>query len=185
MISSYPQIILTRALKKRLRNLPSNTQKMTHTASSDFQQSQWIGELFSNKQLLLIFLKIYDCQRFGEVRNADMKRAHHGRYRKKTVTQSAWRCFIKNGQWRKRGIKHYLLFVIMGIYVSKMFHLIPSLLTTGNCIYKEKQPEELLTRKGSRHQRNSMEASQRRAQNRNQSLKALERIVYSRGKIGT
>lgn len=50
---------------------------------------------------------------------------------------------------------------------------------------QKKQPEALLTRKGSRHQRNSMEASQRRAQNRNQSLKALERIVYSRGKIGT
>lgn len=182
---SYPQILLTLTLKTRLRNLPSNTQKITHTASFDFQQSQWIGELFSNKQLLLIFVKIYDCQRFGEVRNADRMRAHHGRLQEKDCHSVSMEMFIKNGQCRKRGIKHYLLFVIMGIYVSKMFHLIPSLLTTGNCIYKEKQSEALLTRKGSRHQRNSMEASQRRAQNRNQSLKALERIVYRRGKTGT
>lgn len=64
MIPFHPQIILTQILNKRLINLPRNTQKITYTASFKFQEPQWIGELFSDKQLASFdFLKIYDCQK--------------------------------------------------------------------------------------------------------------------------
>lgn len=141
---------------------------------------------FSDKQLLLIFLKIYDCQSFRQVRVLTGWLSTMFRLQEKDDHSISLEVFIKNGQWRKQILKKLPAFWDYGnqLFKNDSSNSL-SLLTTGKCIYKAKQTEVLLTRKGSRHQRNSMEASQRRAQTRNENLKALERIAYRKGKIGT
>lgn len=171
MIPFHPQIILTQILNKRLINLPSNTQKITYTASFKFQEPQWIGELFSDKQLASFdFLKIYDCQKIQGGEKCLQEKDF----------QSAQRCFSKMINGEKPSLK----LSSFGDYGNQFFRNVSSnslyLLTTGNRIYKEKQSEALLIRK----KQASKEKGKRRAQKRNENLKALERIAYRKGKIG-
>lgn len=128
-------------------------------------------------QLLLIFLKTYGCQRFGKVRNAEGWLPTMFWPQEKDCKSISLEMFIKNDPWRKASLK-LPAFEDYGNQFFKMFHLIscPSWPLESLATKKKKrQSKVLLTRKGSRCQRNSMEASQKRVQNRNENLKAIEK----------
>lgn len=108
------------------------------------------------------FLKIYDCQRFGEVRSADRMTAHQFQAIGKRLSFSQLGDAAVQQKWptEKVNLKEITFFSRLRESVfSKTFHLMSLLLlTTGNCIYKEKQPEALLTQEEKQAAKEGMEA---------------------------